>query len=133
MMDLNGLNIQFLFYHSTVQGVKANLIFLQKGLPTEDVWIYDNRSNIAGITKKDRPLTLAQFEEFEQCYATRKTPTTDLKKKNRSGNGRAQTNIKGLGKGISPMSKTVVNFYINLAMRKNNAKVFARTEGYVNF
>jgi type I restriction enzyme M protein len=50
------------------QGVKANVIFLQKGLPTENVWIYDNRSNIAGITKKDRPLTLAHFEEFEKCY-----------------------------------------------------------------
>ena len=50
------------------QGVKANVIFLQKGLPTENVWIYDNRSNIEGITKKDRPLTLKHFEEFEKCY-----------------------------------------------------------------
>jgi len=50
------------------QGVKANVIFLQKGMPTENVWIYDNRSNIAGITKKDRPLTLKHFEEFEKCY-----------------------------------------------------------------
>jgi len=50
------------------QGVKANVIFLQKGLPTENVWIYDNRSNIEGITKKDRPLTDKHFEEFEKCY-----------------------------------------------------------------
>lgn len=50
------------------QGVKANVIFLQKGMPTEYVWIYDNRSNIEGITKKDRPLTLKHFEEFEKCY-----------------------------------------------------------------
>lgn len=50
------------------QGVKANVIFLQKGLPTEYVWIYDNRSNIEGITKKDRPLTEKHFEEFEKCY-----------------------------------------------------------------
>ncbi|MDO9152316.1 MAG: class I SAM-dependent DNA methyltransferase [Paludibacter sp.] len=52
------------------QGVKANVIFLQKGLPTEKVWIYDNRSNIEGITKKDRPLTEKHFADFEQYYGT---------------------------------------------------------------
>ncbi|HSA07677.1 MAG TPA: class I SAM-dependent DNA methyltransferase [Candidatus Gastranaerophilales bacterium] len=50
------------------QGVKANVIFLQKGFPTEYVWIYDNRSNIEGITKKDRPLTEKHFEEFEYSF-----------------------------------------------------------------
>jgi type I restriction enzyme M protein len=48
--------------------VKANVIFFQKGHPTEHVWIYDARSNVPGITKKDRPLTLQHFAEFEQCY-----------------------------------------------------------------
>ena len=52
------------------QGVKANVIFFQKGLPTEKVWIYDNRSNIEGITKKDRPLTDKHFADFEKCYGT---------------------------------------------------------------
>ncbi|HOH45192.1 MAG TPA: class I SAM-dependent DNA methyltransferase, partial [Syntrophales bacterium] len=28
------------------QGVKANVIFFQKGYPTENVWIYDARSNV---------------------------------------------------------------------------------------
>lgn len=50
------------------QGVKANVVFLQKGAPTSDVWIYDARSNVPGITKKDRPLTAAHFTEFEKCY-----------------------------------------------------------------
>lgn len=50
------------------QGVKANVIFLQKGLPTENVWIFDGRSNVEGITKKDRPLNDKHFEEFEKCY-----------------------------------------------------------------
>jgi len=50
------------------QGVKANVIFFQKGMPTENVWIYDGRSNVLGITKKDRPLTQQHFEEFEKCY-----------------------------------------------------------------
>ncbi len=50
------------------QGVKANVIFFQKGLPTESVWIFDTRSNVPGITKKDRPLSSEHFEEFEKCY-----------------------------------------------------------------
>ena len=49
-------------------GVKANVIFFQKGHPTEDVWIFDARSNVPGITKKDRPLSPEHFAEFEKCY-----------------------------------------------------------------
>ncbi|WP_121356742.1 class I SAM-dependent DNA methyltransferase [Flavisolibacter nicotianae] len=50
------------------QGVKANVVFLQKGLPTSSVWIYDGRSNVQAITKKDRPLHKSHFEEFELCF-----------------------------------------------------------------
>lgn len=50
------------------QGVKANVIFFQKGLPTENIWIFDARSNVPGITKKERPLTPQHFEEFEKCF-----------------------------------------------------------------
>ncbi len=50
------------------QGVKANVVFFTKGYPTERVWIYDARTNVPGITKKDRPLTPAHFAEFEKCY-----------------------------------------------------------------
>jgi len=49
-------------------GVKANVIFFQKGLPTENVCIFDARSNVPGITKKERPLTPEHFAEFEKCY-----------------------------------------------------------------
>ena len=49
-------------------GVKANVIFFQKGLSTEETWIFDARSNVPGITKKDRPLTREHFFEFEECY-----------------------------------------------------------------
>lgn len=52
------------------QGVKANVIFLQKGQPTEHTWIFDARSNVDGITKKDRPLADAHFAEFEKCFGT---------------------------------------------------------------
>ena len=52
------------------QGVKANAVFFQKGYPTEAVWIFDARSNVPGITKKDRPLTPAHFAEFEAAYGS---------------------------------------------------------------
>ena len=50
------------------QGVKANVVFFTKGVPTEHVWIYDARSNVPGITKKNRPLTPAHFADFDRCY-----------------------------------------------------------------
>jgi type I restriction enzyme M protein len=50
------------------QGVKANVVYFTKGYPTENVWMYDARTNVPGITKKDRPLTSQHFADFEQCY-----------------------------------------------------------------
>ena len=50
--------------------MKANVIFFQKGPPTEHTWIFDARSNVPGITKKDRPLTVQHFAEFEKAYGT---------------------------------------------------------------
>ena len=37
-------------------------------MPTENVWIYDNRTNINVLTKKERPLTPEIFEDFEKQY-----------------------------------------------------------------
>jgi type I restriction enzyme M protein len=50
------------------QGVKANVVFFTKGRPTQTVWIYDARTNVPQVTKKDRPLTAEHFAEFERCY-----------------------------------------------------------------
>lgn len=50
------------------QGTKTNVLFFTKGRPTEHTWIYDNRTNIPRITKKERPLTQEHFAEFERCY-----------------------------------------------------------------
>jgi len=61
------------------QGVKANVIFLTKAYATEDVWIYDARTNVPGITKKDRPLSPEHFTEFEKCYG--KDPNGQGKRK----------------------------------------------------
>jgi type I restriction enzyme M protein len=52
------------------QGVKANVVFFTKGPATETTWIYDARTNVPGITKKDRPLTSEQFAEFEKCFGS---------------------------------------------------------------
>ena len=70
------------------QGVKANVIFFQKGLPTEDVWIFDARSNVPGITKKDRPLSPQHFAEFEQCYGSDPNGQCKPKRKDLGETGR---------------------------------------------
>jgi type I restriction enzyme M protein len=51
-------------------GTKTNVIFFTKGYKTETVWVYDGRSNVPHITKKDRPLTADHFAEFEKCYGS---------------------------------------------------------------
>jgi len=81
------------------QGVKANVIFFQKGHPTEHVWIFDARSNVPGITKKDRPLTPQHFAEFETAYG--KDPNGLSKRKDTGEVGRFRrfhlSEIKGRG------------------------------------
>ena len=49
-------------------GTKTNVIFFTKGQSTEKTWIYDGRTNVPHITKKDRPLSPEHFVEFEKCY-----------------------------------------------------------------
>ncbi len=68
------------------QGVKANVIFFQKGLPTENTWVYDCRTNIPSVTKKDRPLVPKMFEEFEKCYGN--DPNGQAKRKGLGEEGR---------------------------------------------
>jgi len=49
-------------------GTKTNVVFFTKGYPTQTTWVYDARTNVPRITKKDRPLTPEHFAEFEKCY-----------------------------------------------------------------
>src|SRR5258706_13608565 len=51
-------------------GTKTNVIFFTKGVPTETTWIYDGRTNVESLTKKDRKLAPEQFAEFERCYGS---------------------------------------------------------------
>jgi type I restriction enzyme M protein len=68
------------------QGIKANVLFFQKGMPTENIWIYDCRTNIPGVTKKDRPLVPKMFEDFVKCYG--KDPNGQTKRKDTGEEGR---------------------------------------------
>jgi type I restriction enzyme M protein len=49
-------------------GTRTNVVFFTKGRPTEQVWIYDARTNVASITKKGRPLAPHHLAAFEVCY-----------------------------------------------------------------
>jgi type I restriction enzyme M protein len=62
-------------------GTKTNVIFFTKGYQTENLWIYDARTNVPRITKKDRPLTPEHFSEFAACFGT-------------DPNGRAKRDLK---------------------------------------
>ncbi len=48
-------------------GVKANVLFFQKGSPTRETWIYDLRNNVEKVTIR-HPLTSDYFKDFEACY-----------------------------------------------------------------
>jgi type I restriction enzyme M protein len=60
-------------------GTKTNVIFFTKGRETETMWLYDGRSNVPHITKKDRPLVAEHFAEFEKCYGA--DPNGNAKRK----------------------------------------------------
>jgi len=54
-------------------GVKANVLFFRKGVPTSEVWVYDHRTNIPKVTKGS-PLTEEQFEDFVAVYGPLPNP-----------------------------------------------------------
>lgn len=51
-------------------GTKTNVIFFTKGISTDQTWVYDCRTNVPKITKKDRPLAKEHFAEFEKCFGS---------------------------------------------------------------
>jgi type I restriction enzyme M protein len=52
-------------------GVKANVVFFDKGKKTTDVWVYDMRTNITKINKGNS-LKEADFDDFITLYTKRK-------------------------------------------------------------
>ncbi len=71
--------------------VKANVIFLQKGLPTKKVWIFDARSNVESVTKKGRPLATKHFQEFTESYGIDPNGTSKRKDMGETGRFRQYT------------------------------------------
>ena len=50
-------------------GVKTNVLFFEKGRPTEKIWVYDYRTGIKH-TLSQKPMTRADLDEFVQCYCS---------------------------------------------------------------
>jgi len=58
-------------FNPYANGVKACVIFLEKGKKTEDIWVYDARSGVEDITKASRPLDYDKhFGDFVNSYGT---------------------------------------------------------------
>ncbi|OBW93506.1 restriction endonuclease subunit M [Gallibacterium salpingitidis] len=49
------------------QGVKANVLFFNKGTPTENIWFFDYRTDIKH-TLATNPMQRHHLDEFVQCY-----------------------------------------------------------------
>jgi type I restriction enzyme M protein len=82
--DVRGLLMQDCQLHTVLRlpvgtftpyspGVKANVVFFRKGLPTDEVWVFDLRTNVPKVTK-GHPLTAAYFADFVAAYGPRATP-----------------------------------------------------------
>ena len=50
-------------------GVKTNVLFFDKGKPTEDIWVYDYRTGIKH-TLATKPMTRANLDDFVSCYCS---------------------------------------------------------------
>lgn len=50
-------------------GVKANVIFFEKGKPTKDIWVYDYRTGVKH-TLVQKPMTREHLQEFVDCYCS---------------------------------------------------------------
>ena len=49
--------------------VEANVLFFEKGKPTEDIWVYDYRTGIKH-TLVQKPLTRENLDDFVDCYCS---------------------------------------------------------------
>ena len=50
-------------------GVKTNVLFFEKGKPTEDIWVYDYRTGIKH-TLETKPMTRADLDDFVARYCS---------------------------------------------------------------
>lgn len=52
------------------QGVKTNVLFFEKGKPTNEIWVYDYRSGVHHTLVKN-PLKRSDLDDFVSCYCVR--------------------------------------------------------------
>lgn len=50
-------------------GVKTNVLFFEKGTPTEDIWVYDYRTGVKH-TMATKPMTREHLDDFVACYCS---------------------------------------------------------------
>ena len=50
-------------------GVKTNVLFFEKGEPTNDIWVYDYRTGVKH-TMANKPMTREHLQEFVDCYCS---------------------------------------------------------------
>ena len=50
-------------------GVKTNVLFFEKGKPTEDMWVYNYRTGVKH-TMATKPMTRANLDDFVACYCS---------------------------------------------------------------
>lgn len=50
-------------------GVKTNVLFFEKGQPTEDIWVYDYRTGVKH-TMATKPMKREDLEDFVACYCS---------------------------------------------------------------
>lgn len=58
-------------FASYANGVRACVIFLEKGKSTKNLWIYDGRKDIKKVTTRSNILSNDHFDDFEKCYEKR--------------------------------------------------------------
>ena len=68
---LSDFNLHTILRHTTgifyAQGVKANVLFFQKGVPTKEIWFYDYRTGIKH-TLATNPMQRHHLDDFVKCY-----------------------------------------------------------------
>jgi type I restriction enzyme M protein len=67
-------------FNPYANGVKACVVFLHKGVPTKDIWVYDGRTNFEEINKSSRPLNYEKhFADFVKSYGNDPNGQTNRK------------------------------------------------------
>ena len=100
------------------QGVKTNVLFFTRGKTdranTKDVWVYDLRANMPAFGKT-RPLTVADFAEFEAAFGA--DPYGKAARRIR-----ARTGGSAVSRGSRSRSATTISISLGCATRERTSR-----------